>query len=426
MARCLAQKDPFFCVRCDSLSGYSNIQTMKTLPLMLLAAHFLLLGCQSDSKTVDFALPPAPQAKPPGSPSPEMLLYAVTVDKLNLRSQPNKRAQVITQFTEGEIVEGNGEVSANKEEATLRNIPYNEPYFNITSTKQPSQFSGWAYSAALEPLYAGSRTTSPDLDRLSRMSEYLQTLPVEQLTSGKSAIVYTMHNFTGARGTLADAAFILLERFLFRLETAGNLYPLTQSIAWEEPDFEAIRNEQFNMKKYPVTKTLAENGFRLEIGEGMVYPIVDWAPLADFFVEKVTPPMKTYLVQRVMEQKDNVFDDGGIVIGLDTLAERAAFWEEFNRQNPYFVRKQETQEYQRWMRLLLLTGSDNSGIFDDENHTVAADFKNVWTLIGQRYPGTQLAKDARILMDLCVKVGWKQTTQVETWVSEYRNNPMNQ
>jgi hypothetical protein len=29
-------------------------------------------------------------------------------------------------------------------------------------------------------------------------------------------------------------------------------------------------------------------------------------------------------------------------------------------------------------------------------------------------------------MDLCLKVGWKQTTQVETWVSEYRINPMNQ
>lgn len=52
--------------------------------------------------------------------------------------------------------------------------------------------------------------------------------------------------------------------------------------------------------------------------------------------------MKEYILQNVAEQKDNAFDDGGITIGLDTLAERAIFWEKFNRQNLYFVRHEET------------------------------------------------------------------------------------
>jgi hypothetical protein len=399
---------------------------MKTLPLLLVAALVLCFGCQSDSKTIDTSAPPPPEAKPPNSPSPEIWLFAVTMNKLNLRNQPNKHGQVVYQLAQGEIVAGNGEISANKEEVTLRNIPYNEPYFKITSTRS-SQSEGWAYSAALEPVYAGSQTTKPDTERLSALSGYLQTLPIGQLGSGKSAIDYVKRSFSSSSGTLADAAFILLERFLFRMETAGNLYNLTEeAVAWEENDSEAIRKEQFNMKKYPLTKSLAENGFRLEVGEGMIFPIVDWAILADFFVEKVTPPMKEYLLQCVSEQKDNPFDDGGIVIGLDTLAERAVFWEKFNLQNPYFIRKNETMQKEQWMRLILLTGSDNTRVFDFENHTVAEYFKKAWAHIGQKYVGTQLAKDVQEFTGICEKSGWKQNPSTEAWQTQYRNNQAHQ
>jgi hypothetical protein len=393
---------------------YSNI-----LHLALAIAMASCMACNSDSKSAG-STPPSPESLPPASPKPATYLYRVTVDKLNLREASNKNAKVITQFKEGDFVEGTGEVSSNKEEVILRDIPYNEPYFKVKSTT-PEQYMGWAYSAALEPVYAGPVNTLPDLGRLSQFSMFLKSLPANKLDSGKKAIDYTKSNFATASGTLADAAFILLEKFLFRMEIEGNFYNMTETIQWADQDYEAVWKETFDMNKYPGTKALAANGFRLEQGEGMIFPITDWAKLADIFAEKVTPPMKEYILQHVGEQKDNAYSDGGIVIGLDTLAERAIFWEKFNTRNPYFVRSMETKETERWLRHTLIVGADNTPVFDYENQTVSDDFKKVWALILQKYPGTKLAKDVKDLSDLCAAEGGKRSQKVEAWITQYNN-----
>ncbi len=386
----------------------------------VLIALAILSGCGTDSKPSSIA-PPPPEAAPPASPKPEVLLYAVTVNKLNLREEPNKNAKVITQLAEGEFVEGSGEVSANKEEATLREIPYNEPYYKVKSTSTGQQ-AGWAYSAALKPVYAGSRATSPDIPRLTQLSAFLKTLNPAKLESGKKAVDYVKTNLAGATGTLADGTFILLESFLSRMEMEGSFYNLTDAMQWTDEDYEAIRTEKFDSNKYPLTKSLMANGFRLELGEGMVFPIVDWAQLANFFASKVTPPMKVYILQNLAEQKESAYDDGGIIIGLDTLAERAIFWEKFNQQNPYFVRNYQTIESERWLRLVMVNGSDNTPVFDYENQTVSEEFKKVWALILTKYPGSKLAKDVKSISDLVASEGGKRTKKVEDWQIKYAND----
>jgi hypothetical protein len=151
----------------------------------------------------------------------------------------------------------------------------------------------------------------------------------------------------------------------------------------------------------------------------MIYPIVDWAKLADFFSTKVTPPMKEYILQNVVEQKDNAYDDGGIVIGMDTIADWAAFWEKFNKMNPYFVRSYETTDSERWQRHTVLVGSDNTPCYDFETQAIRDDFKKVWAYAQQKYPGTKLAKDAKELADLCAAEGWKRSKKVEDWQTNY-------
>ena len=420
---------PELCIRlfeqkaATALYIYFNLNTMKysnVLSFLLLTALAILSACNSDSKPPSIA-PPPPEGALPTSPKPEVYLYAVSVEKLNLREESNKNGKVITQFPEGGIVEGSGEISANKEEATLRDIPYNEPYFKVKSIVAPQQ-SGWAYSAALKPVYAGSRATSPDITRLTEFSSFLKSLSVTKLENGKKAFDYVKTNLTGANGTLADATLILLQNFLSRMEMEGNYYNLTDAIQWADDDFEAIWKETFDMNKYPVTKRLAENGFRLEQGEGMVFPIVDWGQLANFFAGRVTPPMKEYMLQTLAEQKDNAYDDGGIVIGLDILAERAIFWEKFNQQNPYFVLNAETQDSERWLRLIMVNGSDNTPVFDYDTHLPTEDFKTVWALIFQKYPGSKLAKDVKVLNDLLASEGGKRTKKVEDWQMQYAND----
>lgn len=380
----------------------------------------VLFACKNDLKQV-VTTPPAVETSlttPPASPKPEIYLYAVAVDKLNLRDQSNKGGKVITQFAEGDFVEGTGEVSANKEEVTLRDIPYNEPYFKVTSTT-PEQHNGWAYSAALIPVYAGPRATSPDLGRMVQFSTFLKTLNVKKLESGKKAWDYVTQNLPGVQGTMADAVFILLERFLFRMETEGEFYTMTEKIKWTDAEYSAVDEEKFDMNKYPATRQLSENGFRLEVGEGLVFPIVDWTRLASAFATKVTPPMKNYIEETSREQNNRMWDDGGIVIPLEEVADRAVWWEKFNRSNPYFVRSEEAKYTQKGLIFMMICGADNTPVFQGEKLTVSEDYKKAWAYVQQKYAGTELGKSVKEMADLVAAEGNQKTPKVDALMQKY-------
>ncbi|HPI08114.1 MAG TPA: SH3 domain-containing protein [Saprospiraceae bacterium] len=378
-----------------------------------LALVLLLSACGSDSQPANTAAAPAVSTEDPKI-KPEVYLFATTVDKLNLREAPNKNGNVITQLAEGDFVESTGEVSVNKEEAQLRGITYLEPYFKVTSTT-PEQHNGWAYGGALQRVYAGSRANSPDLGKLSQFTMFLKTLDAKKLESGKKAWDYVKSNLGSANGSLADATFILLDQYLFRMEREGEFYTLTEKIAWTDQDYMDIHDNKFDMNRYPATKPLAENGFRLATGEGMVFPVVDWNQLSAFFSGKVTGPMAVYIKEETTESNETMYNDGGIIVPLQEIADRAAAWEKFNKDNPYFARKEETVESERWMRLIMVNGSDNTPTFDYESQMIRDDFKNVWAYIAQKYPGTQLATVTKELSDLCAAEGWKRTKKVEDW-----------
>lgn len=388
------------------------MKTYTRVFLISALAAQTLVSCKSDVKNNAAQALPAESGAAPVSPRPEVYVYMATVDRLNMREAPNKTSKVVTQLAEGEFVDGFGEISANKDEATLRGIPYTEPYYKVVSVANGSA-SGWVFGGALLPVYAGPRHISPDMGKLAPLAAFLKTLDPKQLESGKQAMNHVKSEFATADGTLADAAFILLEHFMSRMEHEGNFYTLTEQIKWSDSDYDAVWKGNFDMNKYPATQSLAGNGFRLAIGEGTVFPVADWGKLSEFFLEKVTPPMRAYMLQNTEEQKINAFDDGGIVIGLDTLLKRAIFWENFNRQNPYFVRSSETKESERWLHLTMLNGSDNTPVFNSEDQSITPEFKELWALVLQQYPDSRIGKDVRAISDLCAAEGWKRTKKVE-------------
>jgi hypothetical protein len=383
-------------------------------------------ACKNESKPAADA--PATGATTPSTPPPDskpgFYLYAVGVDNLNLREQPNKNAKVVAQFAEGEFVEGTGETSTNKEEVSLRGIPYNEQYVKVISTT-PQQHAGWAYGGALNLVYAGERANSPDLGKLSQLTLFLKTLNAKKLESGKKAWDYARQHFATANGTLADAACILLADFMFHMEAEGGFYTLTEKIQWAQDDYDAVSADKFDMNKYPLTKSLAENGFRLAAAEGSIFPIADQSKLAEFFAPKATASMRQYLEQVAFEQKNPSMDDAAIVVPLEQMAERAIFWERFNQQNPHFLRAAETREAERWMRLSLIMGESNTPAFDYETATVSDDFKRVWADILQKYPGSKLAALVKEISDLCAAEGGKRSKKVEDFLGEQMERSLN-
>lgn len=345
-------------------------------------------------------------------PKPEIYLYTVDVDNLRLRDQPGKSSQVIAQLKEGTVVESLGIESDLQDEVELRGISIKAPYLQVTALSGDKP-KGWAFGGALTPVYAGTRAGMPDTERIAAFAAYLKTLDPKTLNSGGMAWQYAEENFSDVPQPLADAVFVLLERFLRRMETVGELYKLTENLTFSESEAEAIYEHKFDHSQNAATTNLLANGFRIATAEGMYFPITDWNRLQDFFGPRTTASMQKFINQRAAESRNTMFDDGGVVIPLMYLADVAVFWEKFNRENPYFPYSAEAHESERWLRLVLVNGADNTPVFSYETNTVSEDFKSVWDYIGQRYPRTELAKRTKEMAELCAAEGWKRTERVD-------------
>lgn len=388
--------------------------------LAALCAAFFVYGCQSD--------PPAPNASnATGSESAqrnangaltEEVIYLVMVDKLNLREEPSKSAKVIAQFPEGALVTGQGEVSANKEQVTLRGMIYNEGYAKVKGYSA-SGAAGWAYNGALQKIYIGQAANRPDTAQLTAFNTFLRGLDSKQIGSGKKLWDYLAEH--APQGSLADAFYVLSERFLKRMELEGAYYKVTENMRWSNKDMEDISKHLYQYKN-PSTRIFQENGFRLETAEGMVFPVPDPVRLHDFFAPKVTPSMKRYLDQKLIESNEQAWNDGGIILPLDQLAERSIFWETFNRDNPGFLLSQETADSERWLRNSLLIGSDNTPAFTYENMQVDSEYQKIWKTILEKYPGTKLAEEVKKFSDLVAAEGNKRTEKVEKYISDHLIN----
>lgn len=383
---------------------------IKIAVLILIGSAFT--ACQSNTEKSISEATSTSAEKSVATSKPDIFWYVVNVDKLRLRDEPGLSANVLIQMKEGEIVEGNGEISANRDEVELRGISIKAPYYRITplSTGKPA---GWAFGGALVQIYAGPRAGSPDRQQLSTLTGFLKELDVKAVESGGKAWGFVEQHFSNATGSLADAVFILLEQFFRRMEGEGTFYTMTEIQNWSDAEMTAIYEDKFDPASKPVTKTLASNGFRIVTAEGSVFPVVDCRKFLAFFGAKTTPPMRDYINQRTNEQNNPMFDDGGVIIPLEMVAEQAVFWEKFNRANPWFPLREETKSSEEWMQLVLVNGADNTPVFDYETDEIDEEFKNVWDYILKKHPDTDLAKSVKQMSDLCAAEQWKRTQKVE-------------
>lgn len=372
-----------------------------------LAASFF--ACKSD----------APKTAPDtgAATKPELFLYAANVDNLRLRDKPDQSSGVIAQVKEGAMLEGAGNESTNQEEIELRGIPFRAPYYQVTALSGDKP-SGWAFGGALTCVYAGPRKDSPDAARIGAFAEYLKTLNPRDIASGGKAWAYVETELADASRPLADAAFILLERFLRRMHAEGEFYKMTEKVSFTEADGQAIYTDRFKHDKYPETALIAANGFRLVFGEGSIFPVVNWGRFQDYFGPRATSPMQIFINQRTAEQNVQMFDDGGLLIPLEKVADVAVFWEKFNRNNPYFPLGDQSRESERWLRIVLTCGSDNTPVFSGDTMTASQNFRSAWDYIQQTHPNSNLAKLTKQLTDLCAAEGWKRTQKVQDFQNQ--------
>ena len=390
-----------------------KIPQLLSCLILFLAAFFTACnsGNPSAPEKTNSANTTAPQAE---VPKPEVYLYCTFFDAVLLRETPDLKGKVVTKLPMCEFLEGTGEGSKEKFDAMLGGIGWHEPFLKVMHLT-PEQKSGWVFGGAVESLYAGPRAGSPNLGDLANFGSHLAKLDLKNLDSGAKAWAYVRQHHAATTGALADAIYLMLERFLSRLDAENNLYELTEKMNWSDEDYTGVYENTYDMGKSPGTKALEAAGFRLATAEGTIFPVVDRKKLLDFFGKNATPGMKQYLEQSWAELADPSMSDAHIAIELDKLADRGIFWENFNKANPYFVRKDETTEHEAWVRLSMINGL----IFNEQIGEAYPEYVKAWAYIQQKYPDSQLGKDVAAFTKLLAAEGNKKTQKVADFQEAY-------
>ncbi|MFZ4477686.1 MAG: SH3 domain-containing protein [Saprospiraceae bacterium] len=375
---------------------------MKKLTIIIVALMFGFAACKND---------PASKPAQPTTPAVVKDFYAVTVNDLRLRTEPNGNAAVLTQLSEGAIVESLGEVSAQKEEVELRGRLWLEPYYLVMA---PNKQKGWLYGGGLLRVYSGDGKQVPNNSVLEDFSKKLAALDVKQVESGKTASSIAQAAFSNADVPTADAGSLLLENFWKRMLFEGELYRYTENAKWEDMKLvNSLYEGTFDMNTFPETKQLAEGGFLLMAAEGSVFPEVDYRKLSALFSGKLSPSLQAYYDQTARETDKPVWDDGGLILPLPEIADRAAWWERFNKDNPAFVQREAARFNAAYLIHSVTNGGDNTPIFDYEKEEIEPEFRAVWKSVQQKYPGTRLADMCGRMEKTCQAANWKLTPEVE-------------
>lgn len=338
-------------------------------------------------------------------------LFVVTVSDLRLRAAPNGQAEVLGQLAEGTVVEGLGETSDKKEEIELRGRLWLEPYHRVMA---PGNKQGWLYGGGLLRVYSGDGKPMPVTEKVEAYAMQLAKLDPKKVASGKTAFELAQAGFAGADATTSDAGCLILEHFLRRMLFEGDLYNITDDPKWmDEALMGAVYENRFDMNTFPETRELAESGFLLTTAEGSVFPETDYKRLLKAFEGKLSAPVKACFEQSAKEMEVPAWADGGIVLPLTEIVDRAAWWEKFNKENPHFVQREATRFNESYLILSVTHGGDNTPVTDYEKNEIIPEFREAWRYAQQTYPGTRTADYCRRMQAVCEKSGWKSTPEVE-------------
>lgn len=227
------------------------------------------------------------------------------------------------------------------------------------------------------------KMVSANHDKISKIrgdfqsyKQYLASLDKDSLTSIAYAMDYI--NTCLAKET-ANRDSIL---FLFNVHFSGIVNRFSDSLESRYGEVLAPLAEDSVTPGLSVFKdNLAFCGIGIYSSEGMFYP--DMLPdyLYSNFNKRVSEGVAEYLKIRSDEMKEGFAEDAGLLISFEKVYQRVQRWENLVQKYPQNIYKQEAQYYYQTYLETLMTGMDNSRIFDHETGKLLPGIKALYEKI---------------------------------------------
>ncbi|WP_338764248.1 hypothetical protein WAF17_21335 [Bernardetia sp. ABR2-2B] len=241
-------------------------------------------------------------------------------------------------------------------------------------------------------------TTNPS----EEYQTFVSALDTTQMSSSKQAAEKFQELYASATPKQADEGFLIFDKLYnslaynldeqhYKKSSESGEYDKYDQIAGIYNGYNDGKDASSEMMSYH--NELANHGFGIGMVEGSTYILQNRDFLKGYFYDKVSEPMKEYLIQKNKEAKEIFASDGGLIISPTRLAERVIWAENFIKENPDFYPKlmKELKWSKKSYLTYLLEGMDNTPLFDYQTKEITQDFAEAYQTVTSSYSDTETA-----------------------------------
>lgn len=235
-----------------------------------------------------------------------------------------------------------------------------------------------------------------DLYTISTTADYLRVfLPKANQVDKDSTYLYFLQAFYGTVNNLTDSLSIKFPETMKKLEEGK----------------EDIQTR--NLEEY-----LSLFGTGIFMTEGMFYLDVDPDYFLSIFDKQVSNGLNAYLIQRKQELIEGFSEDAGLIISFDKVYDRVLKWEKIVTENPNFLMVDDSQQYYKTYLETMLTGMDNSRVFDFEDERLTPEVKKLYESVIKSGPNTKSTEIIKGYYNLLADNDFKYSDKVDDYLKK--------
>jgi hypothetical protein len=144
----------------------------------------------------------------------------------------------------------------------------------------------------------------------------------------------------------------------------------------------------------------------------------------DNFNNRVSAGVNKYLYIRKSELAQGFTEDAGLLISFEILYKRIKQWEKFLNDYPNTVYDAQANNYYTTYLETLLSGMDNSRVFDDNKNILLPEVKTIYEKAINDGPASKTAKVIADYYAFLGRHGFKENDSIPAFLSEHKLSSM--
>lgn len=247
---------------------------------------------------------------------------------------------------------------------------------------------------------------------MHELKTYIQSLDPSDLFTIAATADYISVFLAKAKPEDRDSAYIYLQNTFYSAvnsltDSLYSRYPVTMKKMEENKSDRQTQDFEEYLKLF---------GVGLFTTEGMYYLDVDPDYFLTIFDKKVSKGLNDYLVQRRQEMIEGFSEDAGLVITFEQVYDRVVKWEKIIHDNPRFIMSESASRFYETYLVTLLTGMDNSRVFDFENERLLPEVKMLYEAIIKSGPQTKSTEIIKGYYQLLAANDFKHSPRADDYV----------